>query len=96
MLVKRVTDGVEFLDRFCAGGEPASVREQLRVSAANKVAPPNSLAGNASAIGGLGGGNIRTALVEQGAGFAIQDLENQRRELASLSGGGLAAGTLIR
>jgi len=50
---------------------------------------------NASAIGGLGGGNIRSALVEQGAGFAIQDLENQRRELASLSGGGLQAGTAL-
>ena len=50
---------------------------------------------SASAIGGLGGGNIRTALSEQQAGFAIQDIENQRRELAQLSGGGLLAGTTL-
>jgi hypothetical protein len=50
---------------------------------------------NASAIGGLGGGNIRTALQEQAAGFAAQDIGAQRQELAQLSGGGLqAAGTL--
>lgn len=50
---------------------------------------------NASAIGGLGGGNVRTALQEQAAGFATQDIENQRRELAQLSGGGLQAGTTL-
>lgn len=50
---------------------------------------------NASARGGVGGGNIIRARAEQEAGFAIQDIENQRRELAQLSGGGLsAAGTL--
>ena len=31
----------------------------------------------ASAIGGLGGGNVREALVEQGTGFAGQLLQNQ-------------------
>lgn len=50
---------------------------------------------NASAIGGLGGGNIKSAIAEQEAGFAIQDLENQRRELAQLSAGGLQAGTAL-
>lgn len=48
---------------------------------------------NASAIGGLGGGNVRTALLEQGTGFALQDIGAQRQELAQLSGGGLQAGT---
>lgn len=48
---------------------------------------------NASAIGGLGGGNVRTALQEQAAGFGMQDLQNQRQQLSQLSGGGLTAGT---
>jgi hypothetical protein len=50
---------------------------------------------NASAIGGLGGGNVRTALQEQAAGFAAQDIGAQRQELAQLSGGGLQAGTFL-
>lgn len=50
---------------------------------------------NASAIGGLGGGNIRSALVEQGAGFALQDIEGQRQQLGQLSGRGLVAGTTL-
>lgn len=50
---------------------------------------------NASAIGGLGGGNIRTALQEQASGFALQDIDRQRQELAQLSGGGLQAGTTL-
>jgi hypothetical protein len=50
---------------------------------------------NSSAIGGLGGGNIRTALLEQGTGFALQDINAQRQELAQLSGGGLQAGTFL-
>lgn len=48
---------------------------------------------NASAIGGLGGGNVRTALVEQGAGFASQDLQNQFARLQSLISGGQQAAT---
>lgn len=50
---------------------------------------------NAAAIGGLGGGNVRTALQEQAAGFALQDVDRQRQELAQLSGGGLQAGTVL-
>jgi len=46
---------------------------------------------NASAIGGLGGGNIRSALVEQGVGFAAQDFNNQLNRLAGLSGSGQVA-----
>lgn len=46
---------------------------------------------NASAIGGLGGGNVRSALVEQGVGFAQTDLQNQLAQLSGLSGSGQAA-----
>jgi hypothetical protein len=42
---------------------------------------------NASAIGGLGGGNIRTALQEQAAGFAQQDIQNQFNRLGITSAG---------
>ena len=52
-----------------------------------------SLLRNASAIGGLGGGNVLTALQEQASGFAMQDLNNQRQQLGQLSGQGLTAGT---
>jgi len=41
---------------------------------------------NSSAIGGLGGGNVRSALVQQGVGFAQQDFENQFNRLASVAG----------
>jgi len=43
---------------------------------------------NAAAIGGVGGGDVRSALVEQGAGFALQDTENQFRRLNNLSAPG--------
>jgi len=46
---------------------------------------------NASVIGGLGGGNVRSALVEQGAGFAAQDYANQFNRLGQLSGQGQQA-----
>ena len=46
---------------------------------------------NASAIGGLGGGNVRSALVQQGVGFAQQDLQNQFGRLGQLSGRGQTA-----
>lgn len=48
---------------------------------------------NASAIGGLGGGNVRSALVEQGVGFAQQDIENQFARLGQVAGQGQAAAT---
>jgi len=38
-----------------------------------------------SAIGGLGGGNVRRELVRQGVGFAQQDFGNQFNRLGSLS-----------
>jgi hypothetical protein len=46
---------------------------------------------NSSAIGGLGGGNVRSALVEQGVGFAQQDLQNQFGRLGQLAGQGLSS-----
>ena len=45
---------------------------------------------SASAIGGIGGGNIRSALVQQGVGFAQQDLQNQLARLGQIAGQGQA------
>lgn len=50
------------------------------------------LRGSAS-IGGLGGGNIRRALVEQGIGVAGQRLSERQNRLAALSGSGQTAAT---
>ena len=47
-----------------------------------------NLVRNSSAIGGLGGGNVRSALVEQGAGFAQQDFNNQFGRLGQIAGQG--------
>lgn len=46
---------------------------------------------SSAALGGLGGGNVRTALQEQATGFAQQDLENQFNRLGAISGAGLSA-----
>lgn len=46
---------------------------------------------NQAAIGGLGGGNVRSALQEQGIGFARQDLNDAFARLGSVSGLGLQA-----
>jgi len=50
---------------------------------------------NQAAIGGLGGGNIRTALQQQATGFAQQDIQNQFNRLGTLTGGGQAATTNV-
>ena len=50
---------------------------------------------NSAAIGGLGGGNVRSALVQQGAGFAQQDYQNQFGRLGQLAGQGQGAATSI-
>jgi hypothetical protein len=50
---------------------------------------------NSSAIGGLGGGNVRSALVEQGVGFAQQDFNNQFGRLGQIAGQGQAAATNV-
>jgi len=52
-----------------------------------------NLVRNSSAIGGLGGGNVRSALVEQGAGFAQQDFQNQFGRLGQMAGQGQSAVT---
>jgi hypothetical protein len=44
----------------------------------------------ASAIGGLGGGNVRTALQEQAAGFALQDIDRQFGRLGQIAGQGVS------
>lgn len=46
---------------------------------------------NASAIGGLGGGNVRRALQEQATGLAAQDFGNAFNRLGSLSSLGASA-----
>lgn len=45
----------------------------------------------ASAIGGLGGGNVRTALQQQAVGFGQQDIQNQLARLGQLTAGGQAS-----
>jgi hypothetical protein len=50
-----------------------------------------ALLANQAAIGGLRGGNVRTALQEQAAGFAMQDVDNQFSRLSELAGRGAAA-----
>ena len=47
-----------------------------------------ALLANASAIGGLGGGNVRSDLQQQGIGFAAQDFGNYYNRLAGMSGTG--------
>lgn len=49
-----------------------------------------SLLRGASAIGGLGGGNVRSALVQQGIGFAQQDFQNRFARLGQIAGQGQA------
>lgn len=50
-----------------------------------------ALLANASATGGLGGGNVRSALQQQGIGFAAQDFGNYYNRLAGMSGTGQAS-----
>lgn len=49
---------------------------------------------NQAAIGGLGGGNVRSALQEQAIGLAQQDFGNQFARLGQVSGQGLQAAGL--
>ena len=50
-----------------------------------------SLLRNQAAIGGLGGGNVRSALQQQGIGFAAQDFNNQFSRLGQVAGQGQTA-----
>lgn len=54
-----------------------------------------SLLRNQAAIGGLGGGNVRTALQEQAAGIAGQYRQQEIQNLGQLTGMGFQAGTNI-
>jgi len=75
-------------------GQQANAFSQFQQSPSQKFMQDRAqrnLLRNQSAIGGLGGGNVRSALVEQGAGFASQDLANQQAQLAQLSGQGFNA-----
>jgi hypothetical protein len=48
---------------------------------------------SAPSMGGMGGGNVRSALNEQAVGFAAQDFNNQFNRLGQLSGQGFQATT---
>ena len=48
---------------------------------------------NQAAIGGLGGGNVRSELQQQGIGFAQQQLNNQLAQLGGISGTGSGTAT---
>ncbi len=50
---------------------------------------------NASAIGGIGGSNVRTALVKQGVGFANQQFGDFQNRLGALSGTGQQTATSL-
>ena len=52
-----------------------------------------SLLQNQAAIGGLGGGNVRSELQQQGIGFAQQQLNNQLAQLGGISGTGSGTAT---
>ena len=77
--------GQEAQQQAFAGLEDSPGQQFLRARA------QKNLLRNASAIGGLGGGNVRSALVQQGVGFAQQDLQNQFGRLGQLAGQGQAA-----
>jgi len=83
--------------------EEAAQQQQAAISAL-EVSPgqqflrdraQKNLLRNAAAIGGLGGGNVRSELVQQGVGFAQQDLQNQFGRLGQLAGQGQAAATSV-
>lgn len=52
-----------------------------------------AVVGNASAIGGLGGGNVRRELLRQGIGLAAQDYGNYSGRLENTRANGLGAST---
>jgi|TARA_R110000823_G_C15945532_1_gene500944 hypothetical protein len=82
-------NGVEAQQASFAAMQDSPGQQFLRARA------QKNLLRNSSAIGGLGGGNVRSALVEQGVGFAQQDLQNQFGRLGQLAGQGQNAATSI-
>ena len=73
-----------------AGGAPAQAQafQQFNESPGQaflRDQGQQALLRGSSAIGGLGGGNVRRELVQQGIGFAQQDFGNQFNRLGALS-----------
>ena len=73
-----------------AGGAPAqqAAFDQFTASPGQQFLREQgerALLRSSSAIGGLGGGNVRSALQQQGIGFAQQDFQNQFNRLGTLS-----------
>ena len=82
------------LSGVLGAGQQANAFQQFQQSPSQQFIQERAqrnLLRNSSAIGGLGGGNVRSALVEQGAGFASQDLARQQQQLGALSGVGFNA-----
>ncbi|MCK5444970.1 MAG: hypothetical protein KAI73_05055 [Rhodospirillaceae bacterium] len=81
-----------------AGGAPAQAQafEEFTASPGQQFlrdAAERALLRNEAAIGGLGGGRVRTALQEQGVGLAAQDFGEQFGRLGQVAGlGGQLAG----
>ena len=91
---------------FFSGATPGKTAEQQQQEAFAAFAESpgqkflrdqqeKALLRNAATIGGLGGGNVRTALQQQAFGRAQTDFSNQFNRLAGLSGTGQTAATNI-
>jgi len=72
-------------DRFTESPGQAFLRERGE----------RALLQNQAAIGGLGGGNVRSALQEQGIGFAQQDYNNYLAQLGGMTGMGTNTATTL-
>ena len=95
-----ITGEIEGLEGRTFGSGLSAEQEQEQAFAKLQESPgqqflrkrqERALLRNASAIGGLGGGNVRTALQEQAVGFAQQDLQNQFGRLGQIAGQGRAS-----
>lgn len=82
-----------------------AIERQSRIEEAFKLSPgqaflkrrqEKALLRNQAALGGLGGGNIRTALQEQAAGIAAQDLGRFQRNIEAGTTQGLGQSALQR
>jgi len=74
--------GAEAEQEFLAGFKESAGQKFLRERA------EKGLLRASASIGGLGGGNVRKALVEQGIGIAGQRLSERQNRLAGLAGAG--------
>lgn len=74
----------------------AQAFEEFRASPGQKFLTEqanNNVIGNATAIGGVGGGDVRRELLRQGAGLAAQDFGAQINRLETTRAGGQQAAT---